>query len=220
MTGAPSLRVRKKLATREALQAAALRLALERGPENVRVEDIAEAAGVSPRTYNNYFSSREQAIVAGIAADRAAHVAAAVTTRPAETSLGDAVTDAVVGLYTDSADHPRDALLMIASSSALRACYVDTVTTIEGPLADAIMERCPGIERLTAEVLSAGVGAAAKVALRRWLHSTSAIPSMPGFVVPSGSLPDLVRSALLPLVPALDAAATRRGHDRRNAPAG
>src|ERR1700712_4520395 len=73
-----TLRERKKRATREALQGAALRLALEHGPDNVRVEDIAQAAGVSSRTYNNYFSSREQAIVAAIAADRAAQVAAAV----------------------------------------------------------------------------------------------------------------------------------------------
>jgi AcrR family transcriptional regulator len=202
-----TLRERKKRATREALQVAALRLALEHGPDNVRVEDIAEAAGVSPRTYNNYFSSREQAIVAGIAADRAAHVAAAVTDRPAGVSLSDAVIDAVVGLYSDAGDHPRDAMLMIAASSALRACYVDTVGTFEGPLADAIIERCPGVERLTAEVLSAGVGAAAKVALRQWLRSTSAPASMPGFVVPSGSLPGLVRAALNPLAPALDALA-------------
>jgi AcrR family transcriptional regulator len=200
-----SLRERKKRATREALQAAALRLALERGPENLRVEDIAEAAGVSPRTYNNYFPSREHAIVAAITADRAARVAAAVAARPAEVGLGDAVVDAVVGSYTDSGDHPPGALLMIATSSALRACYVDTITTIEGPLAEAIVGRCPGVERLTAEALSAGVGAAARVALRHWLRATSATPSMPGFVVPCGSLPDLVRAAVTPLVPALDA---------------
>ena len=209
MTGPPSLRDRKKRATREALQAAALRLALEHGPEQVRVEDIAEAAGVSPRTYNNYFPSREHAIVAAVAADRAAGVAVAVTTRAAQVSLGEAVIDAVVGLYTDSGDHRPDALLMIAASPALRACYVDAVTTVEGPLADAISERCPDIERLTAEVLAAGVGAAAKVALRQWLQSTSTIPSMPGFVVPAGSLPELVRAALTPLAPALDAAMSR-----------
>jgi pyruvate/2-oxoglutarate dehydrogenase complex dihydrolipoamide acyltransferase (E2) component len=58
------LRERKKEATREALSMAALRLALERGIANVRVGDIAAAAGVSPRTYNNYFSNREQAICA------------------------------------------------------------------------------------------------------------------------------------------------------------
>jgi hypothetical protein len=117
-----------------------------------------------------------------------------------------------VGLYTDPGDHTRDALLMITTSPALRACYVDTVTTVEGLLAEAITERCQGMDRLTAQVLSASVGAAAKVALRQWLQSTGVTPSMNGFVVPSGSLPDLVRTALMPLVPALDAAATRSCH--------
>ena len=72
------LRERKKAATREALSTAALRLALEHGPQNVRVDDIAEAAGVSPRTYNNYFSSREAAIVAAVAAERALRVSTAL----------------------------------------------------------------------------------------------------------------------------------------------
>jgi len=211
-TNRPSLRERKKQATREALRAAALRLALERGPENVRVDDIAEAAGVSPRTYNNYFSSREQAIVAAVTAERASRVAAAVAARPADVSLADAVINAVVGQYTDPGDDARDALLMITTSPALRACYADAVTTIEGPLADAIAERCQGMDRLTAQVLSASVGAAAKVALQQWLQSTTVPPSMSGFVVPSGSLPNLMRTALMPLVPALDAAATRSRH--------
>ncbi|MGI5521170.1 hypothetical protein ACQEUX_09450 [Micromonospora sp. CA-259024] len=98
---------------------------------------------------------------------------------------------------------------LITSSPALRACYVDTVTTIEGPLADALIERCPDLDRLTAQVLSASVGAVARVALRQWWEAARELPSMPGFVVPSGSLPDLARAALTPLVPALDAAATR-----------
>jgi AcrR family transcriptional regulator len=198
------LRERKKQATREALREAALRLALRHGPGNVRVEDIADAAGVSPRTYNNYFSSREQAIVAGVVADRADRVAAAVVARPPSTGLGEAVIDAVAGLYADAGDQPHDAMLMIATSPALRASYVETVSTIEGPLAEAIVERRPGIEPLTAQVLAAAVGAAARLALRRWLRPT---PSMPGFVITSGSLPDLVRAALAPLAPALDHAA-------------
>jgi AcrR family transcriptional regulator len=81
-TPPPGLRERKKQATRKALREAALRLALERGRDDVRVDDIAEAAGVSPRTYNNYFSSREQAIVAAVTAEREARVAAAVAGRP------------------------------------------------------------------------------------------------------------------------------------------
>lgn len=209
MTRRSGLRERKKQATREALRAAALRMALERGPENVRVDDIAEAAGVSPRTYNNYFSSREQAIVAAITAERESRIAAAVAARPADVSLADAVIDAVVRQYTDPGDDARDLLRMITTTPALRASYVDAVTMIEGPLAEAIAGRCPGMNRLTAQVLSASVGAAAKVALRQWLQSTTVPPSMSGFVVPSASLPDLMRTAMMPLVPALNAAATR-----------
>ncbi|WP_432840773.1 TetR/AcrR family transcriptional regulator [Dactylosporangium sp. CA-092794] len=206
-TAQPGLRERKKQATRDALSAAALRLALERGPENVRVDDIAEAAGVSPRTYNNYFSSREQAIVAAVTADRAARIAAAVAGRPAEVGLAVAVGDAVVGQYTEPGDEARAALLMIMGSSALRDCYVETVAAIDGPLAEAIAGRCPGLGRLAAEVLAAAVGAAVRVAIGQWLRAATVPASMPGFVVPAGSLPVLMRSALTPLGPALDAAA-------------
>jgi AcrR family transcriptional regulator len=55
-------RERKKLETRRALAQEALRLALEHGPDNVTIEDIAEAADVSVRTFFNYFSSKEEAI--------------------------------------------------------------------------------------------------------------------------------------------------------------
>jgi AcrR family transcriptional regulator len=210
MTDGFGLRERKKEATRAALRAAALRLALERGPGNVRVDDIAEAAGVSPRTYNNYFSSREQAIVAAVTAERASRIAAALADRPAEVGLADAVIDAVAGQYADPGDDDAAVLLMITSTSALRACYVDTVATIEQPLADAIVERRPRVDRRTAEVLAAGVGAAMRLALRQWLDATAAPASMHGFVVPTGSLPDLVRAMLAPLAPALDAAGHRR----------
>src|ERR687885_962938 len=104
-----SLRERKKTATREALSAAALRLALEHGPENVRVDEIAEAAGVSPRTYNNYFSSREQAIVAAITAERALRLAAALRARPTAEPLAEAVVEAVVELY--ASEPAGDALM-------------------------------------------------------------------------------------------------------------
>src|SRR5882762_5402426 len=103
-TPQPGLRERKKDATRKALREAALRLALEQGPDNVRVDDIAEAAGVAPRTYNNYFSSREQAIVAAITAERALRIAAALRARPADEPLAEAVVAALVEQYSEP--HP------------------------------------------------------------------------------------------------------------------
>jgi AcrR family transcriptional regulator len=58
-------RDRKKLQTRAALVDAALRLAVERGLAHVTVEDISEAADVSPRTFFNYFGSKDEAILDG-----------------------------------------------------------------------------------------------------------------------------------------------------------
>ncbi|MBO4269361.1 TetR/AcrR family transcriptional regulator [Microbispora triticiradicis] len=203
------LREQKKQATREALRAAALRLALERGPDNVRVDDIAEAAGVSPRTYNNYFSSREQAIVAAVAGEREARVAAAVAGRPDSVGLADAVVEAVVDQYTASDAPGQDALLLITTRPALRHAFIDTTTAIERPLTEAIAERLGDGDPHTARVLAASVAAAVRVAIEQWLQTTVSSFTAGGLVVPAGSLPDLLRATLAPLTPALDAAEQR-----------
>lgn len=74
-----SLRERKKLATRRLLRRAALDLVAERGLANVTVEDIAEAADVSPRTFFNYFPSKEAALFGGDP-ERAAELRARIAT--------------------------------------------------------------------------------------------------------------------------------------------
>lgn len=81
-TGPTGLRERKKARTRTALASAAMRLALELGVENVTVEAIAEAADVSPRTFRNYFSGKEEAIVAELV-DGMGYIADGLRARPA-----------------------------------------------------------------------------------------------------------------------------------------
>lgn len=58
-----SLRETKKEATRHALADAAARLALDGGSDAVTVGAIAEAAGVSARTFHNYFTSAADALL-------------------------------------------------------------------------------------------------------------------------------------------------------------
>jgi AcrR family transcriptional regulator len=58
----PGLRERKRVATRRAIQLAVLRLAIDRGLDKVTIEEISRTAGVSPRTFFNYFPSKEAAI--------------------------------------------------------------------------------------------------------------------------------------------------------------
>ena len=202
------LRERKKAATREALSTAALRLALEHGPENVRVDDIAEAAGVSPRTYNNYFSSREAAIVAAVAAERALRVGAALRARPADEPLATAVTEAVVGEYEEPRLPAGELLRLVASTAGLRSEFIGTVAAIEQPIANAIATRT-GDEGLAPKVLAAAVSAAARVAVESWIRPAGDTDGQAGaslLVVPNGSLSDILRKALASVAPALEAA--------------
>jgi AcrR family transcriptional regulator len=200
----PGLREKKKDATRKALREAALRLALDRGPGNVRVDDIADAAGVSPRTYNNYFPSREQAIVAAVTEEREARVASAAAARPAGVPLSEAVTDAIVEQYTSPGSYDPRALPLITASPALREAFLAAAGGIERPLATVIAGRA-GTSPLAAQVLAAAVAAAVRVALEHWTRPAGSSAAS-GLIAVSGSLPALLRDALAPLVPALDSA--------------
>src|SRR5580704_13228475 len=88
----------QKEQTRLDLALAAFELARAEGLAQVRVPQIAVAVGVSPRTFNNYFPSKEAAIVFPTTL-RAARMANDLAEQPADEPLADALVATVAGLY-------------------------------------------------------------------------------------------------------------------------
>jgi AcrR family transcriptional regulator len=170
------LRERKKRETRSALAWAAVRLAVERGFANVPVEDIAAGAGVSPRTFNNYFSSKAEAIVARHV-DRLHAVAEELGARPPEedlwTALGDTVIGAFAGPEDDGPPHPlwvAGVKLMVAEP-AVQAEFLRQSHIAEGVIAAAIASRLgAGPDDLYPRLAAAAAGAAIHVSFEQWLR--------------------------------------------------
>jgi AcrR family transcriptional regulator len=182
------LRERKKQATREALSWAALRLAVERGVENVLVEDIAAAAGVSPRTFNNYFSSKYEAIV-WRELDRAMKIGDLLRARPAGEPLWDSVTAAVLQVYGIDSDNDGDmpaegwiegVRLMMALPQVLGEALRGQAA-VQSELAEAIAERLgTDLERdMFPRVVAGAVMAATYTAREYWLNSEQPTPFGP-----------------------------------------
>ncbi|MFW3112174.1 TetR family transcriptional regulator [Mycobacterium haemophilum DSM 44634] len=102
----PGLRERKKADTRRALSDAALDLTLQRGLDNVTRDDIANLAGVSLRTFNNYFAGKYEAL-AYRQTERMRRSLAVLRQRPADEPLWTAITYAVLEpLEADFGDGP------------------------------------------------------------------------------------------------------------------
>ena len=61
--GNPTVRQRKQAATALSIEQSAVALVLEHGIDTVTVDMICEAAGVSQRTFFNYFKTKDAAIL-------------------------------------------------------------------------------------------------------------------------------------------------------------
>lgn len=136
----PGLRERKKLATRTALAQAAWRLTIERGYAHTRIEDIAAAAGVSPRTFGNYFSGKDEALLS-VGVDRGARTVAALRAWPDDTDLWEALAYALSEQFAGDGEVPREDAARIAFPPELAAAQRRLHASIEAALAEAIADR-------------------------------------------------------------------------------
>jgi AcrR family transcriptional regulator len=201
-TAGLGLRERKKQQTREALSWAALRLAVDRGLSNVLVEDIAAEAGVSPRTYNNYFSSKAEAIT-WRHLNRARRTADLLRARPSGEPLWESIACAVVAQAGDERASPEPewtaGVRLMLSEPELQGEFLKASVAAERECAEAIAERTgtdPGRD-LYPWLVAAAVSAAIRVANEQWLRAEPPVPLAP-----------LLRDALTQIAAGLPAPAT------------
>lgn len=165
-------RERNKIATRRALRAAALELGLESGWAQVRIEDIAAAAGVSTRTFFNYFDTKEDAALLGILAVPDDELAAfAASDAPVDGVWAElaALFAADVDRIDSASDFSRRMELQ-GRSPELQSRQMGEFARFEARLSAAIAARLPPDEhgRLQASLLSGSCITAVRVGLERW----------------------------------------------------
>ncbi|WP_431987976.1 TetR/AcrR family transcriptional regulator [Streptomyces parvulus] len=170
------LRERKKRATRAALAEAAVRLAAEHGADKVTVEAISAAAGVSVRTFFNYFDSREDAFVV-IDADAGARMRRAVLDAPAALSPLEALREAMAAELAEAEQQHELWRLhaeVLHASPHLLARGVGAHMAAEADLAEALSERLRATgggataSGLYPRLLAAVAGAAVRTSVDHW----------------------------------------------------
>ncbi|MDX3574761.1 TetR family transcriptional regulator [Streptomyces sp. ID05-47C] len=126
---------------------AAAGLFAARGLKATRAEDIAQAAGIAPRTFYRYFASKEEA-VAPLYAAGAQRWAEAVREAPPELTPPEALEHAVrqtltpgVGISSASWEWVRTLIRLASASPALAKVWAEVCHASEGALGEVLRER-------------------------------------------------------------------------------
>lgn len=171
------LRARARLAMRTEIAETAFALFVQRGFEQTTVDEIAEAAGLSRRSFFRYFPSKEDAVF-GLLYDLGEELAAAVTGRPAEeppwTALH-AACEVLLGPMLRRSGEAMALLRLIHDTPTLRARHQDKQDRWRRLLVDALRGRStPALE---ADVLASAALAVFDVVCRQWLADPAADPA-------------------------------------------
>ncbi|MFI9384739.1 TetR family transcriptional regulator [Kutzneria sp. NPDC052558] len=163
------LRARARLAMRTEIAETAFALFIERGFEQTTVDEIAEAAGLSRRSFFRYFPSKEDTVF-GLLNDLGEELAAAVAARPAAEPPWTALRAACSVLLTPMLHRADDAMALmrlINGTPSLRARHQDKQDRWRGLLIHALTAR--SVPPLQADVLASSALAIFDVVCRQWL---------------------------------------------------
>jgi len=175
----PSLRDRARRAVQGELVDVALRLFVERGYDEVRVDQIAEAAGMSKRSFFRYFPSKD-ALLLGKYDRLGEDLAAALADRPTKEATWTALRRMFDGVVDYISDPQRAAQAeavdhIIQASEVLRAGYLERMQRAQERIVEVVEERAAGhIHRLAAAAAVAAAFSALSVA-----HQHAARSGMP-----------------------------------------
>ncbi|GAA4722061.1 TetR family transcriptional regulator [Nocardioides endophyticus] len=142
----PSLRERKKQQTREAIQDRALHLYREQGYHQTTVEQIADAANVSPSTFFRYYPTKPETVLY----DRTDSVLLdAILAQPTELTPVAATRAALRSVFADMSDEERSLELtrmrLMADVPDLRAAVAERFSMVL-PEFTAVIARRAGRE--------------------------------------------------------------------------
>ncbi|MGM1064454.1 TetR/AcrR family transcriptional regulator [Saccharothrix sp. Mg75] len=169
---AEGLRDRKKRQTRDALSRAAVDLVARHGLDHVTVEDVSAAADVSPRTFFNYFATKEEAVL-GPDPEAGSRIRARVLAQPAELSAAGAVREALLAEIAAELAVDREFWLrrmrVVQQHPVLLAKVLAGGEAVEREVVEAVAERVglPANDTYPL-LLGAATGAAFRVAVARW----------------------------------------------------
>ena len=136
------LRERKKAKTRAAIQHEALRLFRARGYDTTTIEQIAEAAEVSPSTFFRYFPTKEAVVLTD---DLDPLIIDAIRAQPLELAPVAAVRVALLALFATLSEEElediRDRAELALSVPELRAATLEQFAQTIRQITDVVAER-------------------------------------------------------------------------------
>ncbi|WP_434595648.1 TetR/AcrR family transcriptional regulator [Streptomyces sp. A5-4] len=158
----PGLRERKKLKTRVAIRTATYRLISEQGYDATTVEQIAEAAEVSPSTVSRYFPTKEDIVLTD---EYDPLLDAALRERPADEQLLESLRVVVGEALRRSLAHEKEETLLrtrlMVDVPAVRSRVAQSMSVTGRLLCGAVAERTGRqADDLEVRVFSMGVIAA------------------------------------------------------------